>query len=154
MFFSRGRNKIQDPYTIREIYKQHLEEVEKDSPYNIPYNTIVSIYKDFYEGVMDNIFEGGLYHLPHGMGELSILGKRPKEFKKSNLSVDWANTLKAGKKVYHLNDHSNYIKYSFHWAKARSRMPNKASYRLVMTRDHKRNLATKIKSGDYQFFEK
>lgn len=154
MFFSRGKNKVQDPYTIREIYQKHLAEVEEDSPYNIPYNTIVSIYKDFYEEVMQHIFEGGLYHLPHGMGELSVLGVRPKKFKKNVMSVDWASTLKAGKKIYHLNDHSNYIKYRFHWSKTRSRMANKSNYRLVMTRDHKRNLAKIIKSGDYQFFER
>ena len=152
MYHGRGKNRIQKPYVLKDIYKEYIQGVEEGSPYDIPYNLFVKLYEEFYKEVMDYIFEGGLYTFPHRMGDLSILGKRPKELNKKTMSINWEATNKLGKIVRHTNDHSNYMKYVFHWSKKLCYVKNKSQYRLVLTRDNKRRLASVIKSGEYNFF--
>lgn len=153
MFFGRGKNKIQEPYVGVDFYESYKEEVEEGSPYDVDYETFRYIYEEFYKGVTEHLFKGGLYTLPYKMGELSIKGKRVKEINKYTAPIDWKATNELGKKVYHLNDHSNYYKYRFCWSKLNAHTKNKSNYRLVFTRSNKRKLAQIIKSGDYNFFD-
>ena len=152
-FFSRGPNNIKDPYTMPDFYKAYMEEVEEGSGYDVSYEVFRDICEEYYKGVMDHLFEGGLYILPYNTGELSIKGKRVKKLNYITMPVDWEQTNKIGKKVFHVNDHSNYYKYRFCWSKLYRHFKNKSNYRLVFTRDNKRRLAKIIKSGDYNFFD-
>lgn len=152
-YFGRGPNRVRSPYTLPDIYKDYIKNIEEGSPYDIDYSTFVDICETFYKGVSEHLLEGGLYILPYSVGEISITGKRPKELNKKTLSIDWEATNKVGKKVYHLNDHSNYYKYRFAWSKVGNHIKNKTKYRLEFTRANKRKLASIIKSGEYNFFE-
>lgn len=152
MYFGRGPNKIKDPYVMTDFYEKYIEEIDEGSPYDVDYNTFRDICEKFYKGVMDHIFEGGLYILPYNMGDISIKGKRVKVLDKYTMPIDWKATNEAGKKVYHLNDHTNYYKYRFSWSKIFRHTKNKSRYRLIFTRTNKRRLAKIIKSGDYNYF--
>lgn len=153
MFFGRGKNRVKNPYVLKDIYNEYISEVEEGSPYDISYNKFVALCEEFYKEVMEYIFDGGLYIFPHRMGEISIIGKRPKKLDKISMSVDWEQTNKLGKAVYHINDHSDYTKYRFHWSKVNCYVKNKTKYRLEFTRANKRKLASIIKSGEYEYFQ-
>lgn len=152
MYFSRGLNKIQNPYVMKDFYEFYLKQIDKGSPYQVDYDTFRDICEEFYKELMEYLFDGGLYIMPYNLGELSINGKRPKKLDKTTLSIDWASTNEIGKKVYHINDHSNYYKFRFSWKKLGHNFKHKSDYRLVFTRANKRRLASIIKSGDYNFF--
>lgn len=151
MFFSRGPNKIKKPYTMPDFYKSYIEEVVEGSGYDVSYNTFRDICEDYYKGIVDHLFEGGFYNLPYNTGEISIKGKRVKKMTSKTMPVDWEQTNKLGKKVFHINDHSNYYKFRFAWSKLYRHFKNKSNYRLVFTRENKRRLAKIIKSGDYNY---
>lgn len=153
MYFSRGLNKAVDPYTMPDFYEAYIKEVEEsDGPYQVSYATYRDICEEYYKELMEYLFEGGLYIFPYNVGEISIKGMRPKNFNSRTLTINWEETNKIGKRVYHLNDHSNHFKYRFSWSKKDKHIKHKTDYRLVFTRDNKRRLAKIIKSGNYNYF--
>lgn len=149
MFFSRGPNKSQDPYTIPDMYKEYKEEYQNDKVYNIEYKVFVNIVEEFYKRMMNEILlNGATFRMPYRLGLLRVL-KRKMNFK-NNLAIDWNTTNKTGKKIYHINDHTGGFKFFFRWDKTGVIFKHKSLYRLVMTRSHKRMLAKLIKGGqDY-----
>ena len=153
MYYSRGKNKIQNPYTLKDMYEEYIKDKEEFSPYRIDYNTFVYICTEFYKGISKHILDGGIYFMPYRLGNVSVIRKRPAKMTKFALSPDWANTQKFGKLIPHTNDHSDYYKFRFHWSKTDCYVKNKGKYRMVFTRANKRELAKRIKSGDYEYFE-
>lgn len=87
------------------------------------------------------------------MGTVAIVKYRPRKVGTANAPVDWENTVKYGKLIRHINDHSNYFKFIFNWNRATCRVTNKSLYRLVAVRALKRTLAAKIKAGEHDYFE-
>jgi len=152
-FYSRGPNKVQKPYVLKDMYLEYIKDKEEGSPYYISYNKFVTICTMYYKSMAEYIKEGKLYLLPYKLGEVSVLKKKPKNMTRETMSLDWEQTQKLGKQVYHTNDHTNYYKYVFSWGKLRAHFKHKGSYRMVFTREHKRDLAKKIKSGEYDYFE-
>lgn len=153
MYHSRGKNKQPNPYTFQDMYKEYIKEVEKDSPYDIPYSKFKDICSDYYRAKMEHVLNGGIFIMPFSLGSLSVIKKKPKEFSFRHLNVDWENTSKLGKLVHHINDHSNYFKFRFLWSKQNTRCANKKMYNFIATRANKRKLASLIKSGNTDYFE-
>lgn len=80
------------------------------------------------------------------LSENLITGEGPK------LRIDWHNTKKYNKKIYHLNDNRENHKYQIRWSF--SRIPNKKYYSYIPTRKIKRTLASILKNNpeiDYLF---
>jgi len=152
-FFGRGKNRAKNPYTFKDMYKEYIKDKEEGSPYRVDYNTFVELCSEFYKGISEHILNGGIYFMPYRMGNISVIKKKPKKMDKFSLSPDWKTTLEYGKLVLHVNDHTNYYKHRFHWSKTDCYVKNKSRYRLVFTRQNKRELAKKIKSGNYEYFE-
>lgn len=149
MFFSRGKNKSQNPYTLPDMYKEYMVEYKDNELYAIEYKLYVILIEEFYKRLMEEILlRGSMFKLPYRMGYLRV-NKRKINYN-HKIAVDWATTNKIGKKVYHLNDHTKGFKFFFKWNKSNIIFKYKSLYRLVLTREHKRNLAKLIKSGhDY-----
>lgn len=155
MFFSRGLNKVQNPYTIKEIYPFYIKEIGTSGLYYIDQIEYCNIVYDFYKRIMDAIIRENVeFKMPYGIGELRVHKTKIKLNRLNVLSVDWVNTVDVGKYVYHLNEHTNGFKYFFHWVKKRKKIKNLFYYKLVMTRENKRLLARLIKTGKYDYFEK
>lgn len=152
-FFSRGKNKIQDPYVTKDFYKEYIKDKDKDSIYDVDYKTYVYIVETYYKALVEYVLNGGVYKLPFKMGNLLIVKYRPRKRTATNTPIDWFNTVKYGKLIRHTNDHSNYFKFLINWDKKSCRVINKTLYRFVPTRDFKRTLATKIKAGETDYFE-
>ena len=152
MFFSRGFNKTQNPYTFVDIYKEYIKDIKEESLYYVTYNEFVEINSDFYKQIIDYIIDkSGTFKLPYGLGKINVLKEKIDLSKK--LNVDWFLTQKYGETIYHLNEHSSGYKYTFHWSKRRSTLKNKYFYKLIFTRANKRRLAKTIKSKKRDYFE-
>jgi len=155
MYFSRGKNKVQKPYTYKDIYKEYIKDKKKDSPYYVEYSCFVNLCNYFYKKVVHNLlYENKPFVIPFSLGTLSVRKSKPKLSNINTLTIDFKNTVKYDKKIYHLNEHSRGYKYAFSWKKIDNRFKNKYFYRLIMTRDNKRELASLIKSGKYDYFER
>ncbi len=154
MFYSRGLNKIQNPYCEAEMWEDYIKDKEEDSPYYISKKDYRNMCYDFYKVRMTLLLEeGGIFKLPWKLGELEIVKKKINIGDPKSLPIDWPETQKLKKHVYCLNEHSRGFRYSFHWNKTKMRIRNKYLYRLVLTRTNKRTLAKMIKSGEYDYFE-
>ena len=152
-FYSRGKNKIQSPYTLKHMYEDYIKDKEEGSILHIPYSKYVDIVTLFYKEVSNKIINEGLsFKMPFTMGETYV------EKKKLNynhrLPINWNLTTSTGKVIYHLNDHSDGFKYELKWNKKVCNFHNNYLYRLVYTRANKRLLAKNIKTRKTDFFEK
>jgi hypothetical protein len=152
MFFGRGKNTIEHPYTFADMYKDYISDIDEGSPYYVSYIEYVEICSDFYKAISKAIIDDGItFKLPYGMGEVYVLKKKVKY--NGNLPIDWQATIKEGKKIYILNEHTKGFKYAFFWHKP-LKFKNKFIYRLVFTRSNKRYLAKAIKQKNKDYFER
>jgi hypothetical protein len=149
----RSPNKVQDPYTLPDMYKDYIVNLDEDSPYYVTYKEYVGIVSHYFKAQMDDVLEKGRrFKLPFRMGDVCVTKKRIKSFDKDHLPIDWGTSRKLGKVIYHMNDHSDNFKYQFRWSKKMSRVtPNIGQYRLVFTRANKRRLAACIKTGGHDY---
>ena len=155
MYFSRGPNRIQKPYTLKEVYYFYTNEVEGSKIYDVEYSEYVNIVTEFYKDVMDHILlKAGTFYMPFGLGDIHVIKTKLKLENIDHKQLDWKTTNEVGKRVYHLNEHSNGYKYLFQWDKVASRIKKLYLYRFQLTRDNKRRLAQLIKSGEYDYYEK
>lgn len=107
-----------------------------------------NIIYSFNYGMRDYALETGeIIKFPWGLGELAISKKKTKKFmtdptgtERVNLAVDWAKTRKLGKRVYHLNHHTNGFKFKWKWFPRSARFkqhrlwvfkPSRVSSRLI-----------------------
>jgi len=154
MFFSRGKNKVQDPYTIRDTYLFYIEDIGNNELYYIDYKLYRDIVCDFYKSMAEGILTRNIsFKLPFNLGSLKVRKKKIALERLGILGVDWKKTVATGKYIYYLNEHSRGYKYFFYWEKRNRIVKNLFFYRFVLTRENKRYLAKLIKSGKYDYFE-
>jgi hypothetical protein len=154
MYFLRGKNKIKDPYTYIDMYKEYIKDKPENSPYYVEYSFFVELCNYFYKRAMEKLlYENQPFVFPFSLGTLTILKIKVKSSDIRTMPIDWKNTVKYGKTIYHLNEHSRGFKYIFSWKKIDKKFENKYFYRLVMTRDNKRDLARIIKTNKCDYFE-
>jgi hypothetical protein len=151
MFFSRGKNTVQDPYTFADMYLDYISDKEVDSPYYVTYKEYVSICSEFYKLISKAIIDDGVkFKLPFALGEVYIIKRKIRCT--SRMPIDWALTVKEGRRVYNFNEHTAGFGYKFFWTKP-YKVVNKFMYRLVFTRENKRHLAKAIKQHRIDYFE-
>ena len=152
MFFSRGKNTIQNPYTFQDMYYDYISDIDKNSPYYVTYAEYVDICSIFYKEISQAIIEEGIkFKLPYSLGEVYVIKKKTKL--NSRMPIDWQLSVKYGKKIYILNEHTGGFGYNFFWTKP-YRIKNKFVYRLIFTRTTKRALAKAIKKYKKDYFER
>lgn len=151
----RGKNKYQNPYTIKDIYKSYKNKHKDLSVYLVDYNTFKTVLTEYYKGITDVILDKGLpFKLPCNLGTLQIIKK--KMFFSGRLLptvIDWVNTVKYNKVIHYDNEHSDGYKYLFKWNRTGTRIRNITKYKFQATRDNKRALAYKIKNKIRDYFE-
>ena len=156
-FFGRGKNKIQNCYTLKDMYARYISKVDKGSPYDIPYSLYKDISVSYYKKLVEHIFNSSLgLKLPFNLGTIQIVKKKvfAKSQSKLPTSIDWENSVKYGKQLFHLNEHSGGFKYLFMWDKHSSTLRNIHKYRFVPTRANKRRLAKYIKGNIRDYLDK
>ena len=134
-------------YTGHNVGYSYSKYVEDNPLYQVEYRVFRDIINDYFKYLRDELIENGKeVKLPCRMGTIQIVKHKPKEYTGKSLRIDYAESKKAGKIIYHLNEHSNFYKYRVYWNKQNMITPNKTKYQLVMTRDNKRHLAQIIKN--------
>jgi hypothetical protein len=143
---------------LRDSYKKYCETT--DNPVDI--KTYLLITGDYNKFLINKVLEGKEVTLPSRMGTLSILGKKQKvrvdeDGNIQGLAPDWVKTkelwesnpqaAKDKKLVYHINAHTDNVRYKFLWSKSQVLVENKTLYSLRMTRDNKRAVHAMIKQG-------
>lgn len=150
--------------SIRDSYKSYKS--KSDNPVSV--KDFAKINNDFNKFIMANLFAGEELKLPARMGTISIKGKKTKikfdeEGRLKGYAPDYKATKELWKKcpeckekkqlVFHLNEHTNGIRYKFFWSKERVLVENKTFYTLVFTRTNKRFLASLIQEGKEFYVE-
>ena len=141
-------------YTIASFYNDYLGSIERDTVYDIDYNTYRAIVTDYFKHLQHQVIEEGKrIKLPYRLGTLQIIKSKPKYLDKRSLRIDYQATKQTGKLIFLLNEHSDMYKYRFLWSKTDVMVPNKSKYQLVATRANKRRLAQIIKNRELDYEE-
>lgn len=140
---TRGKNKIGPVLSTKDSFKEFNKTQRKDSLLYIDYKKYKSICADFNKEIVNHILlDSGTLKLPHRLGEIRIQKKKMNFTSKENLKIDWKKTKEIGKRIYHLNDHTNNYRYKWYWTKTRAIVKNKSYYSFIPTRANKRTLAS------------
>jgi hypothetical protein len=114
------RVSVEYSQTSRSTYKLFCKEHKE---LKLSYLEFVNIIYTFNYGFRDYLLETGMKgKLPWGIGDFAISKRRPKQKKILEdgyelicLPVDWKKTREHGKKIYHLNTHSEGFKFRIKW---------------------------------------
>lgn len=141
-------------YTGKDFYRSYIDYVSDNPLYQVDYKTFRGIINDYFKYLRDELIENGKeIKLPCRLGTLSIVKHKPKEYSGRSLRIDYAESKKYNKVIYHLNDHTGGYKYRFYWNKHNMLTKNKTMYQLIMTRDNKRHLAQILKNRVRDYVE-
>lgn len=131
------RNRKQS-YTTYDIYNNY------DKKDQIPYSTFRNIVDKLNDSILSVLQNGQNYKLPCSLGTVQIVKYKPKGYNEHSLSIDFNESKKLDKRIYHLNEHSNGYKYRLYWSKQPFSFTNRYKYQLCFTRANKRQLAQLI----------
>ena len=128
---------MKNSYTFRDMYK------------TIPIEVSYSLYKRILDEMCKVILEYVLmrsegFKMPYGLGFIQIGKYRPKNLNDKSLSVDYKASKEYGKRILHLNEHSEGYKYRLYWSKIPRTFPDRYKYQLSLVRQNKRKLAQLI----------
>jgi hypothetical protein len=113
------RVKVSYRTVSREVYDRFCV---ANPDVKLSFDKWLEIIYTFNYNFRDHILEtGDRCKLPWGLGTFSISKKKTirtviyngKEF--TVMAVDWAKTKKVGKKIYHLNSHTDNYRYKWRW---------------------------------------
>ena len=131
------RNRKQS-YTTYDIYNNY------DKKDQIPYSTFRNIVDKLNDSILSVLQNGQNYKLPCSLGTVQIVKYKPNGYNEHSLSIDFNESKKLDKRIYHLNEHSNGYKYRLYWSKQPFSFTNRYKYQLCFTRANKRQLAQLI----------
>lgn len=141
-------------YTIPSFYNAYIDDVEKNTVYDIPYNTYRQIVTEYFQYLRDQLIEESkCVKLPYRLGSVQIIKNKPKFYDKRSLRIDYQASKQYDKMIFLTNEHSDFYKYRCYWCKQDMIVPNKTKYQLTMTRANKRNLAQIIKNKVHDYEE-
>jgi hypothetical protein len=113
--------------------------------------------------ILDKVIDGEIVKLPERIGTLRVTGRKlkPRINKETGnvegLSPDWKSTRELWKKcpecrinkqlVFHFNEQTDGLRYSFKWSKTGVFINNRDFYSLKMARSAKDKFKTVLKAG-------
>lgn len=144
-----------------DSYPTYLERWGKENA--VPKKDFIVIVGLFMKFIMKKvIMDGDELVLPFKTGTLSVMGFKQKVSIDSDgtvkgLSPNWKKTKELYDKcpeckerrqiIYNTNEHSDGIRYKFHWSLANVLLQNKNFYTLKFSRENKRKLSAEIFNG-------
>lgn len=128
--------------TTTDMYKQYIKD---NKGVDVPYVRFKRIIEEFNKQIVESILERSEgFKMPYGLGYIQIVKYKPKTMTDKSLSVDYKLTKEYGKKIYHLNEHSDGYKYRLYWSRIPKTFPDRYKYQLSLVRANKRYLAQLI----------
>lgn len=114
-------------------------------PIEVDYGLYKRILDTMCSIILEHILNGSEgFKMPYGLGLIQIGKYKPKTLTAQSLSVDYKASNEYGKRIYHLNEHSNGYKYRLYWSKIPRTFPDRYKYTLGLIRQNKRKLAQLI----------
>ncbi len=135
-------------YTAYDMYRSYCIE---NKGIDVPYLRFKSVLERFNALIRESILDRSEgFKMPYGLGYVRIVKYKPKSYTPKSLSVDYKSSKEIGKRIYHLNEHSEGYKYRLFWSKIPQTFPARYKYGLTLVRANKRYLAQLIfKHNDY-----
>jgi hypothetical protein len=124
-------------YNLRDVY----DHMNASTDASMDYDKFKKIFRSLSKAIIEFVLEGYLFKFPYNLGILRIK-KRKMTLNKKMLRVNFAETKRLGKTIYHLNEHSSGYYYKFYWD--RGIISGIRKYSFTPVRIHKRALAKKI----------
>lgn len=134
------------------------QETRKESPVKFQdYGPLLNLFCEY---AMGKVLEGNVVILPQNMGEVYMRGKKRKPRLDKNgkiigTAVDFKATMELRKRcaecaerkdvVYHFNEHSDGVGYSFFWSHKKMYANNKELYYFKAVKDYRSESARLIK---------
>jgi hypothetical protein len=137
---------VKEGYSLTHAFKFFKEKHKaRGKAYNIDRQTYRNICKDFNQLVVNEVLSGKGVKLPHNMGMLWV-----KKFKINweNPPVDLNASKKAGKKILHLNHHSDGWCAGWKWSKRNQTISNLIYYSFKPVWGNSRRVAKIMKEED------
>lgn len=115
-----SRSSVEYSQTSKKTYNKFKNECPDVT---LSYAEFVNIIYSFNYGFRDYLFETGMKgKLPWGIGDFAVSKRRPRPskilkngYEFVTLPIDWVKTKAAGKKIYHLNRHTDGFKFKLKW---------------------------------------
>jgi hypothetical protein len=154
MFYSRGKNTIQGLHNLKDIYKFYLTSVGDNELYKVDFKLFKFIVTSFYSQLADDIiYKGVEYRFPYRLGKIKVVKRKVDVNNLNRFGINWVESAKYHKQIYHLNPHSNGFIGRIKWEKANAVVPNLYYYKFTPSRTVKRTLAKAIKNRECDYFE-
>ena len=123
--------------TFRDMYRK--------MPVEVDYSLYKRILDEMCKIILEYVFERSEgFKMPFGLGFIQVGKYRPKSLTQQSLSVDYHASKEYGKRIYHLNEHTEGYKYRLYWSKLPRTFPDRYKYQLSLVRQNKRRLAQLI----------
>lgn len=150
--------KLKDKVNIRDSYNTY--NLLSDKPISVM--EYCKILNGFFKFLFSLVLEGHEVKLPQSMGSMYIRGIKAKisvgeDGRIRGAAYDWKETnalwercpeCKERKQyVYHLNEHTNGLRYSLKWFKSKISAENIHLYSFQLAKPNKRDITRLIKSG-------
>lgn len=133
-----------DHKTMRNKKSITFLDMYRTMPIEVDYSLYKRILDEMCIIILDYIFERSQgFKMPYGLGFICI-GKYKQSMKLEKLATDYKASNQYGKRIYHLNEHSDGYKYRLFWSKIPQTFPDRYKYQLCLVRQNKRKLAQLI----------
>lgn len=143
-------------YTTYHMHRYYIQKYGWGNLYSVHRKLYAEILDEYNKYIMDLVINKAYeFVMPSGLGVIVVVKKcRIKYPGHLKYSVDFNESRKAGKTIYHLNEHSGNYKYRFMWYRDTYRYNMIKEYRLDMCRGAKRTLASAIKNKITDYIQK
>lgn len=143
----RKIRKNKKAYTYSDMYYNYTKKYGE----NIDYLHFKRILEEFNNIILHELQDASQgFKMPYALGYLQIVKYKPKHLDSKSLSQDYEASKQYGKRIYHLNEHSNGYKYRLYWSKCDNHNSMLYKYNISFVRDAKRRLAQLIfNNNDY-----
>ena len=110
----------------------------------VDYGLYKRILEEMCKVILEYVLDGSEgFKMPFGLGFIQT-GKYKQNTTTDKLAVDYKASKEYGKRIYHLNEHSDGYKYRLYWSKIPRTFPDRYKYQLCLVRQNKRKLAQLI----------
>jgi len=151
----QSKNKIQNPYTLQDMYKDYLITYPEGSVYYLKYSEYRDITTMYLKHLVHQLVQKSLtVTLPFRLGEISVVKHKPAYKSLRNMAIDWDRSKELKQQVRQFNEHSNGYIYRFHWDRKKCILDNKTVYMFSPARANKREVARLVKTRTNDYFER
>lgn len=153
------RTKIEWRSASKENYSNFCKSHPEIKLSFLEWKNIIYVYNDYYRNYI--LETGDRVKMPFGFGDFSIIKKKRQRKKVIkgveyiNLSVNWQESKRKGKRIYNFNHHTDGFFFGWHWFKASARFKHSKLWYFKPSRTTSRLINHYVKTDKkYQYLYK